>query len=127
MELSNKITILMIERDIKNPKELSENLKKQKLDIPYTTLLTIINGEVKDIKLNTAKKLSAYFNVSLDELLDDKIVLKENSTYDMNEFKSAIKTKKSNTIEIDVTDLTDDDIEDIKELARSKRERRKKN
>lgn len=73
MNLAEKLNILMKKSNIKNPKELSQNMQQLGLCIPYTTLLTIINDEVQDIKLGTAKKLCSFFNVTLDELLDNNI------------------------------------------------------
>lgn len=73
MNLAEKINLLMIQNDIKNPKELSKKLIEKDLKIPYTTLLTIINNEVQDIKLGTARKICTFFRITLDELLDDNI------------------------------------------------------
>ncbi len=42
----------------------------QKIDIPYTTLLDLING--KGEKLSNIKIISNYFNVSLSNLVEDK-------------------------------------------------------
>lgn len=73
MNLADKINFLMKRNNIKNPKELSEKLTELNKKIPYTTLLTIINNEVQDIKLGTARKLCDFFHITLDELLDDDI------------------------------------------------------
>lgn len=62
MNLADKLNILMKRNNIKNPKELSQNLNLQNLKIPYTTLLTIVNNEVQDIKLGTAQKLCNFFS-----------------------------------------------------------------
>jgi hypothetical protein len=113
MNLAEKINYLMKKNNIKNPKELSTRLKEKELAIPYTTLLTIINNEVQDIKLGTAKKLSTFFNVTLDELLDDNLTLDntfkyasynginedgldENDIEEINRFVEFIKNKKKN-------------------------------
>ena len=77
MNLAEKINFLMKQKNIKNPKNLSQKLNEKNLTIPYTTLLTIINNEVQDIKLGTARKLCNFFNITLDELLDDDISLKD--------------------------------------------------
>ena len=66
MDLVDKLEKLMQENKIKNILSLSNNA-----DIPYTTLKSIFNREVTDIRLSTAVKLSKFFNVSLDYLLDD--------------------------------------------------------
>lgn len=77
MNMAEKLNILMKQHNIKNPKELSEKLSNKNLKIPYTTLLTIINNDVQDIKLNTARKLCDFFNITLDDLLDDEIELED--------------------------------------------------
>lgn len=110
MNLADKLNILMKKNNIKNPKELSEKLNEKDLKIPYTTLLTIINNEVQDIKLGTAKKLCILFNLTLDELLDDNISIEDN-------------TKNSLDI-IDTSDLTKEELEELeryKEFLKSKR------
>ena len=66
MDLVDKLEKLIQENKIKNILSLSNSA-----DIPYTTLKSIFNREVTDIRLSTAIKLSKYFNVSLDYLLDD--------------------------------------------------------
>lgn len=75
MNLSEKIIFLMKKNNIKNPKELSKKMSEKNLTIPYTTLLTIINDEIQNVKLGTAQKLCKYFNITLDDLLDDTIEL----------------------------------------------------
>lgn len=116
MNLAEKIDILMKKNNIKNPKELSEKLKNKNLNIPYTTLLTIINNEVQDIKLGTARKLCDFFQITLDELLDDNIPLNEdfkfasyngidtegldeNDIEEINRFVEFVKNKKKNKSE----------------------------
>lgn len=110
MNMADKLNILMKRNNIKNPKELSEKLNEQNLKIPYTTLLTIINNEVQDIKLNTARKLCDFFHITLDDLLDDDIELSdfryasyngidtegldENDIEEINRFVEFIKNKK---------------------------------
>lgn len=97
MNLSMKLNYLMKKNNIKNPKDLSIKLNESNLGIPYTTLLTIINGEVQDIKLGTANKLCAFFKITLDELLNDNI---------------SIDSKKF--INLDVTHLSELEIQEIK-------------
>lgn len=99
MNLSEKIDVLMKQNNIKNPKELSEKLNEKNLKIPYTTLLTIINNEVQDIKLGTARKLCTFFNLTLDQLLDDDI-----------EINNTLQTFSNS---IDTNGLDDDDINEI--------------
>lgn len=106
MNISNKLNSLMKEYDIKNPKELSKELEKQKLKIPYTTLMTILNNDVQDIKLGNAKKLCKFFNITMDELLGEDFRINESfkvtlnleglSDNDINEVKQIIEIKKQN-------------------------------
>lgn len=72
MQVANKIETLRKLFSIKNNKKLAE-----KVNIPYTTLLTICKGETDDIKLSTAQKLCEFFDLTLDELLDDNYNLPE--------------------------------------------------
>lgn len=97
MNLSEKLNFLMNKNNIRNPKDLALKLNAAKLGIPYTTLLTILNNEVQDIKLKTAYKLCTFFNITLDELLDDNIPIPE-----------------KNLISIDITGLSNADIQEIK-------------
>ena len=116
MNLSEKINILMKQNNIKNPKELSEKLNEKNLKIPYTTLLTIINNEVQDIKLGTARKLCIFFNLTLDQLLDDDIEL----TNTIQAFSNII----------DINGLDDDDIDEINrfiEFLKTKKKNDSKN
>ena len=109
MNMADKINVLMKIKNIKNPKELSKKLNNQNLKIPYTTLLTIINNEVQDIKLGTARKLCTFFNITLDELLDDNIEL---------------CSINNNVFNID--GLDENDIEEIKALIEFKRNKKQK-
>ena len=68
MDLIKKINLLMKKNNIKNIAQLS-----QKTNIPYTTLKSIFDGDVNDIRLSTSKKICNFFNITLDELLDDNV------------------------------------------------------
>lgn len=114
MNLADKINYLMKKNNIKNPKELSSKLNEKNLKIPYTTLLTIINNEVQDIKLGTAQKLCNFFHVTLDELLDDTISLENN-------FKFASYNG------IDTTGLDAKDIEEINKFVEFIKNKKRKN
>ena len=63
--LKDKLQKLMDERGI-NKAELSKGA-----DIPYTTIDGLFKKNSENIKLPTLKKLSAYFNCSMDYLADD--------------------------------------------------------
>lgn len=106
MELIHKLQILMKKNKIKNISQLSKET-----GIPYTTLKSIFDGDVNDIRLSTSRKLCDFFKITLDELLDDEISIDENfkfASYDgvdtegldendikeINRFVEFIKNKK---------------------------------
>lgn len=70
MELLQKLQILMKRNGIKNISQLAKAT-----NIPYTTLKSIFDGDVNDIRLSTSRKLCDYFKITLDDLLDDNIEL----------------------------------------------------
>lgn len=113
MNMADKLNVLMKRNNIKNPKELSEKLNQKNLKIPYTTLLTIINNEVQDIKLGTARKLCNFFNITLDDLLDDNVELPQ-------DFKFASYNG------IDTKDLDEEDIEEINRFVEFIRNKKNK-
>ena len=63
-----KINILMRENDISSLKELS-----RQCDIPYTTFIRIYNNGTEKAESKTIKKISKFFDCTLDYLLDDSI------------------------------------------------------
>lgn len=81
MNLSEKLNILMNKLGIDSPTELSKKMNEANLNIPYTTLVSILNGTVKNIRLDTANKFKVFFNailpidqkLTLDDLLDSNI------------------------------------------------------
>lgn len=108
MELIQKLQILMKKNNIKNISQLS-----RETNIPYTTLKSIFDGDVNDIRLSTSRKLADFFRITLDELLDDDISINDNFKYasynginmdeldendikEINRFVEFIKNKKKN-------------------------------
>jgi len=108
MDLIEKLYYLMKRNNIKNTAQLS-----RETSIPYTTLKSIFDGDVNDIRLSTSRKLCDYFNITLDELLDDNIELREdfrfasfngadtqeldeNDIEEINRFVEFVKNKKKN-------------------------------
>lgn len=105
MELIQKLNYLMKKNNIKNISQLSKET-----GIPYTTLKSIFDGDVNDIRLSTSRKLCDYFKITLDDLLDDNIELDqfrmasynavdtegldENDIKEINKFVEFIKQKK---------------------------------
>lgn len=81
MKLSEKLNILMNKLSISTPTELLKKMQESNLEIPYTTLVAVLKGNVKNLRLDTANKFKAFFNthlplnekLTLDDLLDDNI------------------------------------------------------
>ena len=108
MNVGDKIYKLMKENDIEKTSDLAKALEKRNLKIPYTTLMSILNGNVKDIKVGTANKLCEFFNVSLEELVGD-----------------VFKVDESSRIILNVKELTNNDIEELKQIIEIKKRKRK--
>lgn len=103
MDLIEKLHILMSQKNIKKISQLS-----RETNIPYTTLKSIFDGDVNDIRLSTSRKLCDYFKITLDELLDDDIELTdfysdnninteeldEKDIEELNRFVEFLKNKK---------------------------------
>lgn len=70
MDLIQKLNILMKKNNIKNIAQLSKLT-----ELPYTTLKSIFDGDVNDIRLSTSQKICSTFGITLDELLNDNIDL----------------------------------------------------
>lgn len=71
MAFINRLNVLMSERGI-NKSTLSKES-----GIPYTTIDGFYKKGTDNIKLSTLKKLSAYFDCSLDFLVDDENISKK--------------------------------------------------
>lgn len=65
MKLTDKLDVLMSEKGINKV-----DLSKQS-GIPYTTIINFYEKGTDNVKLSTLKKLSTYFRISLDYLVDD--------------------------------------------------------
>ena len=103
MDLIEKLHILMNRKNIKKISQLSIET-----NIPYTTLKSIFDGDVNDIRLSTSRKLCDYFEITLDDLLDDDIEitdfysenniningLDEKDIEELNRFVEFLKNKK---------------------------------
>lgn len=70
MDLLQKLNTLMKKNNIKNIAQLSKLT-----ELPYTTLKSIFDGDVNDIRLSTSRKICNTFNITLDELLNDDLEL----------------------------------------------------
>lgn len=62
------------------------------IDIPYTTLKDITDGITTNIRLDTARKICDFFNLTLDELFRNEIDLPEFVKNDDEE--SVLKMKR---------------------------------
>lgn len=54
-------------------KDMTQEELARKADIPYATLLKIVNGSVQNPTVNTMQKLAAALDVSVDDLLIELI------------------------------------------------------
>lgn len=108
MDLINKIMYLMKKNNIKTTAQLS-----RETNIPYTTLKSIFDGDVNDIRLSTSRKLCDFFKITLDELLDDSISLDDSFTY-------------ASYNGINVEGLDENDLKEIQEYVDFKRNQKKK-
>lgn len=115
MELIDKLNLLMKKHNIKTIAQLS-----RETNIPYTTLKSIFDGDVNDIRLSTSRKLCDFFHITLDDLLDDDISLE-----DVNIKNTDFRTASYNGI--DVEGLNEDEIQHLNELAEFYRSKKKNN
>lgn len=69
----------MNRKNIKKVSQLSRDT-----NIPYTTLKSIFDGDVNDIRLSTSRKLCDFFHITLDELLDDDIEIDDTNYININ-------------------------------------------
>jgi len=65
MSFTEKLDKLMAE------KRITKAILSREADIPYTTIDGFYKKGCDNIKLSTLRKLAAYFNCSLDYLVDD--------------------------------------------------------
>lgn len=63
-DLSNNLSLLMKENNV------SESDLARALSLPYNTIHRLISGHTTDPRVSTLKSIAAYFNVSLDTLLN---------------------------------------------------------
>lgn len=91
VDLINKLHILMERDNVKNIAQLSKATK-----LPYTTLKSIFDGDVNDIRLSTSKKICDFFNISLDYLLDENVELNhQDSSYSDKQSLALLGTVKA--------------------------------
>lgn len=62
-------------------KKLNKSTLAKASGIPYTTIVGFYKKGTDNIKLSTLKKLSAFFDCSLDYLVDDNVTEKKSFSY----------------------------------------------
>lgn len=68
MKLTDKLDMMMKQKGIKNPTELSELS-----GIPYTTIINFYKNGTDNIKLSTLRKLASFLGVTLDYIANDNV------------------------------------------------------
>lgn len=74
------------------------------IDIPYTTLRSILLGDTNDMKLSVAKKIAKYFNITLDQLAGDENIDLE-------------KIKFADIPSVDTNGLTMEHVKELQQIA----------
>lgn len=69
---NQKLELLMNENNIKSIKELA-----RQSDIPYTTLIRMVNNGIDNSETKNVSKLANYFNCTIDYLQDNKISIND--------------------------------------------------
>lgn len=81
MSLAEKLNILMNKTNITSATELAKKMEEANLKLPYTSIVAVLKGDIKNITLNKANKFKFFFNsilplndkLTLDDLLDDDV------------------------------------------------------
>ena len=90
MDFLDKLEYLMKENDIDNLNELSA-----KSNIPYTTLKGFYTRGTDKIQKSTLKKLSSFFNCTLDYLVCDDVIEPSKHFAPGQEYKELYKIKRA--------------------------------
>ena len=90
MGFIEKLEYLMSENNISNLRELSNKSK-----IPYTTLKGFYTRGTDNIQKSTLKKLSTFFNCTLDYLVDDDVIDPDKHFGPSEEYKELYKIKRA--------------------------------
>lgn len=107
MDIANRLELLMKEKGINNKKQLA-----MLMDIPYSTLKNIFQGNASDIRLSTATKICQFFNITFDELFSENL--------DLSNIRIA-SYKGLNTEGLTVTDLKE--VNDFIKYVKSKKKK----
>lgn len=90
MGFIEKLEYLMKNDNISNLRELSNKSK-----IPYTTLKGFYTRGTDNIQKSTLKKLSDFFNCTLDYLVDDNVIDPDKHFGPSEEYKEVYKIKRA--------------------------------
>lgn len=100
MSFTDKLDALMAEKGI------NKSILSKEAGIPYTTIAGFYSKGTDNAKLSTLKKLSAYFNCSIDFLADDEEPTTIAAHFDGNEY-------------------TEDELDEIRQFAEFVKNKRK--
>nr|DAP49262.1 MAG TPA: Cro/C1-type HTH DNA-binding domain protein [Caudoviricetes sp.] len=100
MSFTEKLDALMAEKGI------NKSVLSKESGIPYTTIAGFYTKGTDNVKLSTLKKLSSYFNCSIDFLADD-------------EMPTTIAAH------FDGTEYTEDELDEIRQFAEFVKNKRK--
>lgn len=97
---------------LKNREKLNNNTLSQKTGIPYTTIDSFYKKGYKNMKFETLEKLSRFFNVSLDYLMNDDIADEKyginsdevNNVFKYLQYESGERTVRLDSIEVRLID-----------------------
>lgn len=92
----------------------------EKIDVPYTTIDTILKRGIKKANINNIIKICNELNISVDELEKGNIVIRKQKDKEIN-IGDNIKV-----IMLDDMDLDDSDINFLKTYINTRREQMKK-
>lgn len=117
MNITEKLDYLMSERN------MNKSLLSKETGIPYTTIDGFYKKGTDNIKLSTLRKLADCFNITLDEIADDGIDIKNKTTneYCVSEDISSYGEPLSNNLKslLNVAkDVPEDDLKIVVEMVK---------
>ena len=100
MSFTDKLDALMAEKGI------NKSILSKESGIPYTTIVGFYTKGTDNVKLSTLKKLSAYFDCSIDFLADEEVPSTLAAHFDGSEY-------------------TEDELDEIRQFAEFVKNKRK--
>ena len=100
MSFTDKLAALMAEKGI------NKSILSKESGIPYTTIAGFYTKGTDNVKLSTLKKLSAYFDCSIDFLADEEVPSTLAAHFDGSEY-------------------TEDELDEIRQFAEFVKNKRK--